>query len=252
MMHFVYVGLGAMGLLAGVLGLLELGRRIGVRHGSVEGLSVLEGFIYSLLGLLLAFTFNGAAERFNQRRRLIIDEANAMGTAYRRVDLVPAAAQPAIRQAFRDYVDARAQVYRKLPDIAATEAELVRIEGLKDHVWKLMLSGCREASNPSTFVMIVPALTEMFDAADLRTGIARVHPPFVVYLMLVIAMLVSSLLAGYGLGSHGAKSWLHFGAFAGMLVASVYVIVDLEYPRAGLIRVDSFDEVLRDVGKSMK
>ncbi len=71
------------------------------------------------MGLLIAFTFSGALTRFDARRVQAVDEANAIGTAYLRVDLLPAAAQPKLREAFRSYADARIATYRKLPDVAA-------------------------------------------------------------------------------------------------------------------------------------
>jgi len=117
------------GLLAGflflaLLGMIELGRRLGIskrtRHGTVsEGLGAVEGAVFGLLGLLIAFTFSGAASRFDSRRGLIVEEANDIGTAWLRIDVLPTEAQPALRDKFREYTDARIAVYRAFPDIAA-------------------------------------------------------------------------------------------------------------------------------------
>jgi hypothetical protein len=108
----------AVGLFASLLACLEIGRRIGVRRAAQEGeaaragAGVVEGAVFALLGLLIAFTFSGAASRFDHRRTLIVEEANAIGTAYLRLDLLPAAAQEELRESFRRYVDARLAVYR--------------------------------------------------------------------------------------------------------------------------------------------
>ena len=113
------------GLFVGMLVLLEVGRRIGVRRlardpeGATVGLGTVEGAVFGLLGLLVAFTFSGAAARFDTRRQLIIEEANAVGTAYLRLELLPTAAQPSLRAAFRQYLAARLAVYRQLADVAA-------------------------------------------------------------------------------------------------------------------------------------
>jgi hypothetical protein len=118
------------GLFVGMLVLLEVGRRIGVRRlardpeGATVGLGTVEGAVFGLLGLLVAFTFSGAAARFDTRRQLIIEEANAVGTAYLRLDLLSAAAQPSRRAAFRQYLAARLAVYRQLPDVAAATKAL--------------------------------------------------------------------------------------------------------------------------------
>ena len=128
-MHFTWTAaLVAASLLAGVLLFLELGRRIGLRRlkqegdGAGAGVGVVEGAVFALLGLLVAFTFSGAAARFEHRRNLVVDEANAVGTAYLRIGLLPTAAQGEMRDRFRRYLDARLAVYRAMPDVEAANS----------------------------------------------------------------------------------------------------------------------------------
>ena len=108
----------------------ELGRRFGVARlardpeGLAKGSGPVEAAVFGLLGLLLAFTFSGAASRFEDCRHLIADETNAIETAYLRVDLLPADTQPGIRQDFRRYIDARLSAYRNAADGTAMEAKL--------------------------------------------------------------------------------------------------------------------------------
>ena len=108
----------AVGLFAAMVILQELGRRFALRRaardpeGARAGAGVVDGAIFALLGLLIAFTFSGAASRFDERRKLIVEEANAIGTAYLRIDLLPAAAQGEMRESFRRYLDARLAAYR--------------------------------------------------------------------------------------------------------------------------------------------
>ena len=78
------------------------------------------------------------------------------------------------------------------------------------------------------------------------------HPPHIVFVLLAVSALVSSLLAGYGMAGGKTRSWLHLLGFAMILAVTVYVVLDIEYPRVGLIRIDAFDEVLQDVRESMK
>ena len=90
-------------------------------EGARAGLGAVDGAVFALLGLMIAFTFSGAASRLEVRRQLIVQEANAIGTAYLRLDLLPPGAQPGLREDFRQYVDARLAVYSKLPDIEAAK-----------------------------------------------------------------------------------------------------------------------------------
>ena len=128
-------------LLAGMVGFLEIGRRIGIRRVAVdaegvrEGAGAVEGAVFGLLGLLLAFTFSGAASRFDERRHLIVEEANAIGTAYLRLDLLPAEEQPPLRDLFRSYLDSRLAAYRKLPDVKAAMTELNHSAQLQREIW---------------------------------------------------------------------------------------------------------------------
>ena len=72
-----------------------------------EGIGVIEASIFALLGLLLGFSFAGGTSRLDERRELIVKEANAVSTAYLRLDLLPAAEQPEMRHLFRVYLDTR-------------------------------------------------------------------------------------------------------------------------------------------------
>jgi hypothetical protein len=125
MSYLRFVEVGAFGVFLGMMLCLEVGRRIGLRwrppeaEGAATGVRVVEGAVFGLLGLLVAFTFSGASTRFDTRRQLIVEEINAISRAYVRLTLLLPAAQPALREHFRQYVETRREVYRRLPDIAA-------------------------------------------------------------------------------------------------------------------------------------
>jgi len=67
-----------------------------------------------------------------------------------------------------------------------------------------------------------------------------------------VLALLSALLVGYGTSANKHRSWFHHITFAFVISLSFYVILDLEYPRLGLIKVDSADQALLDVGASMR
>jgi hypothetical protein len=247
----------AAGLFVGMILLVELGRQLGRQRERKEeeaaraGLGAVEGAVFALLGLLIAFTFSGAASRFDARRDLIVKEANAIGTAWLRLDLLPPNAQPELRECFRRYLDARLAAYQKLPDMEAARAELSKANVLQGQIWNKSLAACRES--PSTLnAQLIPALNEMFDIVTTRTMAARVHPPMLIFIMLAILALMSALLAGYAMAGGKTRSWIHIFGFALIMATTVYVILDLEFPRLGVIRVDSFDQVLVELRQGMK
>ena len=248
----------AGGLFLGMLLLLETGRRIGIRRlaedpaGSRQGLAVVEGAVFSLLGLLIAFTFSGAATRFDGRRHLIVEEANNIGTAWLRIDLLPETAQPALRQLFRQYLDSRLEMYRKLQDQASAKAELARSLDLQSAIWTNAIAACRSSGSPPAYSLLLSALNPMFDITTTRTEAMKIHPPLIIFAMLGALSLAASLLAGYGMAGARARSWTHIFALASVTALTVYVIVDIEYPRFGFIRVDAADRVLLELRESMK
>ena len=244
----------ALGLFFGILVFLEVGRRLGERRvaddpeGARNGIGAVEGAIFGLVGLLIAFTFSGGANRFDERRALVVQETNAIGTAYLRLDLLPEGAQPALRDLFRRYLDARIAAYRRLPDFDAAKAKLQESIRLQNAIWsRALAAGTSKGAAPDAVNLLLPALNEMIDITTTRTTAAALHPPMVIYLMLVLLTLAAALMAGYGMAGAKRRSWTHMLAFALVMSLAVYVIVDLEYPRLGLIRVDAFDRTLADL-----
>jgi hypothetical protein len=247
-----------LGMLAGTLGLLEVGRRFGLRRsiqdpeGAKAGTGAMEGAVFGLMGLLIAFTFSGAGARFDARRALAVEEANCIGTAWLRLDVLPASAQPSLREKLRQYVDTRLAVFRKLPDLAASKAEQNRADALQTEIWAQAVAACRDSGSSPATMLVLPALNQMFDIAATRTTGAQMHPPALVYGMLALLMLAGALLAGYGMGVGRVRPWFQALAFALVLVLAVYVIIDFEFPRVGLIRIQAIDQVLLDLREHMR
>lgn len=249
----------AVVLSAGILVLLEIGRRAGARRIAEEGetaskgLSAIEGAIFGLLGLILAFLFSGALTRFDAARHLVVEEANDIGTAWLRIALLPADAQPSMRDLFRRYLDSRIEVYRRVPHIPDTEAVRAALAGstnLQSEIWTLAVSSSREAGGPAP-VLLLPALNAMFDIATTRTEATRLDPPMIIFAMLGALTLACSLFAGYDMAIRRHLNVLYSIAFAVVLSVTAYVIIDLEYPRLGLIQVSDSDKVLVDLRRSM-
>jgi hypothetical protein len=251
--------LAAAGLFLGMLVLSEVGRRIGIARlagdseGLTKGAGAAEAAVFGLLGLLIAFTFSGAASRFEARRHLITAEANAIGTAYLRVDMLPADAQPEIRELFRRYLDVRSATYLNVGDEAATKAKLAEGTVLQGSIWTKALTACRRPeAPPQASILLLPALNEMIDITNTRAMATQNHPPLVVFVLLAGLSLVGAVLVGYGTSPNKDLSWFHRVIFAAILSLTIYVIVDLEFPRLGLIRVDAADQAFFNLQKSMQ
>jgi CDP-diglyceride synthetase len=256
-MTFLMLALAlTLGLFAAVLGFLALGRHIGKRRLAAQvapaEFGAVEGAVFGLLGLLLAFTFSGAVGRFDDRKRLITVEANAIGTAWLRIDVAPADARPQLRALFRRYLDSRLETYRQAGEAYAAHAEFARSTALQGEIWTLAVASCGSAeASPRACSLLLPSLNDMIDITTTRLMATRMHPPAAIFAMLVALTLAGALLAGHAMAASKAWSWMHAVAFAAAMAVTIYVIVDIEYPRLGFIRVDSADEVLMDLRRSM-
>jgi hypothetical protein len=252
----LFAALFAGGLLVGLILCMEAGRRWELRQlqrdpeGARTGTGAVEGAVFALLGLLIAFTFSGAATRFDMRRQLIVQEANAIGTAWLRIDVLPAQTQPALRELFRQYVDSRLAAYRLLPDMEAARAELDRSVEIQGRIWQGSVAAASASPTPAAMTVMVPALNEMIDIVTTRTATSHMHPPLAIYGLLFVLALLSALFAGSAMAGNARRSTLHVVGFAVIMALSVYLILDLEYPRFGWVRVDAADQLLVDVRAS--
>ena len=164
----------SVGLFLGMLVCLEIGYRIGsygvARYQDLEheGTGTIEAAVFALLGLLLAFTFGGAMSRLESRRALIVQEANAIGTAYLRLDILPAAEQPGMRHLFREYLDARLSGYEKLVQRDAANQDFARAATIQQQIWSRAVAAGQNDSTQNTVRVLLPALNEMIDVTTAR------------------------------------------------------------------------------------
>jgi hypothetical protein len=239
---------------------LEAGRRIGLKRASLEssgtsdGKKVVEGSFLGLFSLLLAFSFSGAISRFDHRRELIVEEANDIGTAYLRIDLLATSIQPRMRDLFRTYLDARLAVYQKLPDVEAARAELAHSAELQKQIWDTAVSSTRGGgdSHPEGGKLFLPALNSMIDITNVRTWAALTHPPLIIYALLFAVAMICGLFIGQSLFLARSILWGHMLAFALLVSMSMFVILGIEYPRMSFINIEKYDQALTELRASMK
>jgi hypothetical protein len=258
MSYTIKVFLFALCLFLGMLLLMEVGRWIGIRRNAVDpegacaGVGAIEGAVFALLGLLIAFTFSGAASRLETRRQLIVDDANAIGTAYLRIDLLDGQAADQLRKDFRRYVETSLEAIRKFPDVEAFKHKLEEATAIQGKIWNRAVTACREQNSQPATMLLLPALNQMIDIRATRNMARQWHPPSIIFAMLTILALTSALVAGYGMTGGKSHSWIHIIGFSAITAATIYVILDLEYPRLGLIQIEHTDSALIDLLKSMK
>lgn len=245
----------ALLLLAGIHLTMELGVRWGRRHQrqSTEARSFgpVEAGVFSLLALLIGFTFGDAMSRWEQRRQLVVREANIIGEVYLRADLLPPGDRAILRAQLKRYVEARIALYTMLHYTDAPAAETARVEQLQDSIWRSTLTATRAQADDTGELLLLPSLNQMLDITTTRAAITRAHPPAVIYVVLSLHALVCALIAGYGIGMHTRRSLVHMVAFAVATAFSMWMILELEFPRRGFVRLDPTDRLLHELRVEM-
>lgn len=217
-----------------------------------KGIGHLEAGVFGLLGLMIAFTFGGAATRWETRRVLIVEETNDIGTAYLRLDLLNTTDRTRLQGLFKAYVAARLEVYRLLPDEAAALDELEHANRLQGAIWSDAIRSCEATGKELAARLLLPALNDMIDITTTRTMTARAHPPKLIFILLYMLALAGAFLAGHGMAADDRRNWIHQLGYAFIMSASIYVILEIEYPRAGLIRLSSHDRALEELLQSWR
>jgi hypothetical protein len=202
--------------------------------------------------LLLGFSFAGGTSRLDTKRQQIVQEANAIGTAYLRLDELPVNEQAEMRRLFKEYLDTRLRVYERLPDLRAADQELAHGASLQQEIWSRAVSASRSDPTQNVARLLLPALNEMIDITTTRTIAMHTQLPLLIFTLLTGVALVSSLLAGYAMAKRRSRSLLHMVLYAVVIAVTIYAVLDLEYPRFGLIRIDAADKALLQLRDSIR
>lgn len=242
---------GAVCLFVIMLVGFEYGHRVGKdwaeKEDKTRGVNAVEGAVFALFGLVLAFSFSSASDRLERRRELVVHEADAIEVAYMRLDLLQPDHAAQLRGAFRDYLAARTNIYKDYRDDARFTADLQECDRQKERIWSELMKGPRtyEAT-----LLVVPAVNEMFDRGTERTVALQTHLPWLITAFLVGLAVISAVLAGRALyGPRGG--WFHRMLFSAVIALTVYVVIDLDHPRSGFIRVGAAEQAFKDLREEM-
>ena len=246
----------SVGLFFGMVVCLEVGYRLGRRSSenpelAHEGVGAIEAAVFALLGLLLGFSLAGGTSRLDTRRQLIIEEANAIGTAYLCLDLLATDDQPQMRRFFREYLEARLRVYQK-PDPGRAEQELAHAAQIQQRIWSQAVIASRPGATQTAALLLLPALDQMIGVTTSRTVALHTHLPALIFALLMGVALLSGLLAGYAMAKRRSRSWLHMLVYALVVAGTIYAVVDLDYPRSGWIRLEEADVALAKLRDSIR
>jgi hypothetical protein len=219
---------------------------------AARGLGAVEGAVFGLLALLLGFSFSSALSRFESRKELIVAESVLIGSTWQWLDTVNSPAREELRAKFLEYTDTRIQIYRALHDEPKFEQLKKTADRLQAEIWAGAVAANKAQGSSSATTALLSSLNETFDTATKRFAAQRWHAPMVIFVLLVAMSLGCAFLAGYSLAGAQRRHWIAILSFSFLMALTVYVILDLEFPRMGLIRVDDFDALLVETRAAMR
>ena len=239
--------ISALILLPVIVVLFELGRRFRARRKVATTSAAVEGAVFGLFGLLLAFTFSGAMTRYDAHRTLMVEESNDIGKAYLRIDLLAPGSQPALRQLFRDYTTSRLHLFDSVE--SAVSPDSIRLQHV---IWEQAVRSCAApGASPDAAKLLLPAINDMINITARRQNTFRLHPPSIVFLLLYGLSLVCAFMAGSGVSSAG-PNWYYAFTLAITVSLTIYVTLEIETPDRGLIRLTQTDQSLVNLRNSIK
>jgi len=216
---------------------LAVWRRATVEEPAKSQVGTIEGGIFGLLGLLLGFSFVMAVSRFEKRKDLVLEESNAIGTAFLRTQLLSEPQRTETAKLFRRYIDVRLAFHEAGADQEKLHAANAQTERLQDQLWAQAVAAAGTDRRAVTTGLFLQAVNDVIDLHAKRLTAVRDHVPESIILLLIGVGVIAMLVMGQGCGLAGNRHFLVASAVA-LLTASVLVlIVDLDRPLRGLIQV---------------
>lgn len=232
-------------LLALLLVAIGLGHRAGRGGGASsqqtmkDHVNSIQSSLLAVLGLLLAFSFSLALQRFDNRNAAVVDEANAIGTAFLRARLLPGPADEDARGLLSKYIDLRVRTgavpFDGPDERKALLAETCRVQAA---LWDVTCKASVSTPNSIPAGLFVASVNEMIDSFGRREAAQRRHVPEIILWILFVTVAMTGWVVGFAAGLAGHRPAVVFYALALLIVALTILIIDLDRPRRGLIRVD--------------
>lgn len=230
----------ALALVGGLILFMELGVRLGERHSrrrdadKAMETGATQGAMLGLLGLLLGFSFAGAAGRYMERQDLITAEANAIGTAYLRADLLEAPHRAELQRVLREYVAHRIESSASLqlglqPEVAA------EIEALHGRIWSAASAGVQK--HLSLAMPVLAPVNEVIDLHSTRAAAAHKHLPGLVLGLLVACSALTMSVIGYTGALSKRRNRMLTCTIALLVAAAIWTTIDLDRPRIGIVQL---------------
>jgi hypothetical protein len=225
-----------------ILAMSEVGFRLGRERGPVpEGRDpsvLVQTSALTLLALLLGFSFSLALNRYDARRSALLREANAIYATFLRAQLLDAKTASAERSDLRRYAAERLDYAQHDADPQLRQIADAKSTVLQRDMWGLGAEAARKDPHSTTIPLFINALNDTVALSREEAAILNAHIPDVVIGWLLIIALIASTMMGFGYGREGKRALIFKAVFAVMVALVFGLVIDLDRPQRGLIRVN--------------
>ena len=232
-------------LFSSIVAAIELGYRAGRRtqvlasESSRDHVNAIQASLLGVLALLLGFTFSLSLQRYDNRSEAVVQEANAIGTAYLRAQLLPASVRGEAQKLLQSYLSLRVQASSVTLDREEDRVALLAQSNRElDALWGYARQAAEEDGRAVTSGLFIQSLNELIDAYGRRDAALKRHVPEVVLFLLYGTFVLTGLVVGYAAGVANHRPSFATLILVALIVILAFLIVDLDRPRRGLIRVD--------------
>jgi hypothetical protein len=199
---------------------------------SDEDYTFVLGGTLTLLGLLIGFTFSMAVGRYDQRKNLEEEEANAIGTEYLRADLLPAEDAARLRELLRSYVDQRILFYTSRDPLRLRQID-AQTTRLQMGMWSVVANHAQAKPTPVA-ALLAAGLNDVLNSQGYTQAAWWNRIPLAAWALLIAIAIFCNLLIGYG--AHGRRPSVMWMLPIALSI-TLYLIADIESPRGGTIHV---------------
>jgi hypothetical protein len=233
----IAVSVVGLSMLAAVVG-GRIGRKLQARLSDQDRFQLfgVQASLLGLLALLLGFSFAMGQTRYDVRRRLVVDEANAIATSRLRAMAVPDPTGSELRVLLDAYVESRLSIVRVGTD-SGIKAAIAESERLQGEIWSRAANLAKAEPRSIPIGLLLQSLNEVIDLHASRLGAARNHIPSTVLAVLIVVAIAALGWVGASFGSIGRRGTVTTLILSVLIALVVAMIVDLDQPRSGIVRV---------------
>lgn len=199
-----------------------------------EDFKVIQGACLTLLGLIIGFSFSMAIGRYDHRKDMEEEEANAIGTEYVRTDLLPSTDAAKVRGLLKDYLDLRILFYSKNAFGDLSEIETATSK-LQDELWSAVRAPAAEHINPM-IAMTVSGMNEVINSQGYALAAWRNRIPVAAWILMEIIGIFSIAAIAYSSKNTKMREF-RFVVLPLLISVSFFLIADIDSPNGGVIRV---------------